>query len=398
MKKISFIVPSRNNISYLKWCYNSIRNNLDGQHEILLADDASSDGTWEWLQQLEDDNIQVYKNETTERTGIVYWYDFLCEKAVNDIVMFFHSDMYACPGLDSKIVELIEPTVIVAATRIEPPLHPDGPEKLLKDFGIEPEDFKEEDLLHYVRSIKNTYKNKVTEGVFAPWAIHKEDYWSVGGHDKLFAPQSKEDSDIWNRLQLNGCSFKQTWEGFVYHLTSRGSRFNPMAGGAPGKDSQEWIHTTTKNMRNFIRKWGTVVQHDESMKPIVSKKYHIGFVVQNCGMEHLRILEPWCSIFYSDCSYENVKKYQKEEQPNTLYNLTDKLRPIPTDGVEDSDIPNITIEFDCKKLTNENMQFITKLSDIITESGELGSMEWDIFKLTIHSMENYEKELIKCQN
>jgi hypothetical protein len=115
-------------------------------------------------------------------------------------------------------------------------------------------------------------------------------------------------------------------------------------------------------------------------------------------MEHLRILEPWCSIFYSDCSYENVKKYQKEEQPNTLYNLTDKLRPIPTDGVEDSDIPNITIEFDCKKLTNENMQFITKLSDIITESGELGSMEWDIFKLTIHSMENYEKELIKCQN
>ena len=46
MKKISFIVPSRNNISYLKWCYNSIINNLDGQHEILLADDASSDGTW----------------------------------------------------------------------------------------------------------------------------------------------------------------------------------------------------------------------------------------------------------------------------------------------------------------------------------------------------------------
>ena len=32
---------------------------------------------------------------------------------------------------------------MVSATRIEPPLHPDGPEKVLKDFGIEPEEFDE---------------------------------------------------------------------------------------------------------------------------------------------------------------------------------------------------------------------------------------------------------------
>ena len=34
-------------------------------------------------------------------------------------------------------------------TRIEPPLHPDGPEKILMDFGVEPEEFKEDDLLEW---------------------------------------------------------------------------------------------------------------------------------------------------------------------------------------------------------------------------------------------------------
>ena len=61
MKTISFISPSRNNITYLKWMYNSIRKNLGYRHEILLADDFSSDGTWEWLQEIKgkDQNIKM---------------------------------------------------------------------------------------------------------------------------------------------------------------------------------------------------------------------------------------------------------------------------------------------------------------------------------------------------
>ena len=47
--KISLIQPSRNNLKYLKWSYDSIRKN-QGDHEvqICVADDASSDGTLEW--------------------------------------------------------------------------------------------------------------------------------------------------------------------------------------------------------------------------------------------------------------------------------------------------------------------------------------------------------------
>ena len=61
---ISFISPSRNNLSYLKWMYDSIRKNLGYRHEILLADDFSSDGTWEWLQEIKekDHNVKIFKN------------------------------------------------------------------------------------------------------------------------------------------------------------------------------------------------------------------------------------------------------------------------------------------------------------------------------------------------
>jgi len=390
MKTISFISPSRNNLSYLKWMYNSIRKNLGYRHEILLADDFSSDGTWEWLQKIKntDHNIQIFRNEGPERKGIVYWYDYLCEKANNDIVMFLHADMYVTPKLDDEILKHIKPGVVVTATRIEPSLHPPGPEKILADYGIEPEEFEEQKFLKDLDKFK---QNKTTEGVFAPWAIHKDDYWAVGGHDKLFAPQSKEDSDIFNRLQLNGCKFVQTWDGFVYHMTSRGSRFNPMAGGAPGKDSPEWLHTTTKNMRNFIRKWGTVVRHDTLMKPIVIPKYNFGFVVKNCNKNLLQTLEPFCSTIYVDTYAQD---YIDKEQPNTLYDLNDRIFSIDVDVQND-----IEVRFDGSKLTNENFQYIQQLPEILTNDEELevGSFELDIFEIQINKIKTYEGELIKCE-
>jgi glycosyltransferase involved in cell wall biosynthesis len=394
MKLISFVIPSRNNKKYLEWSYNSIRKNLGYTHEILLADDFSTDGTWEYLQEVQDKDIgvQIFRNEGPDRKGIVYWYDFLCEKATNDIVMFFHADMYACPNLDTEVLRHLEPGVVVSATRIEPPLHPKGPEKIVKDFGIEPEEFNEDNFLYYVRNVQNMYKNKVTEGIFAPWIIYKEDYEKVGGHDELFAPQSKEDSDIFNRMHLLDYKFVQTWKGLVYHMTSRGSRFNPMAGGAPGKDSPEWIHTTTKNMRNFIRKWGTTVQHDEMMKPIVSPKYDIGFVIENCNTHMLKELEPWCSDIYGDWIGHKgygVNGYIKEEQKNTLIDLSKKIH---SDHIEPKN--DIVVRFDANKLNVNNFQVIVKLSDILQESGEVGEMEFEIFKFKIKSMKTYEKDLI----
>src|SRR6056300_700663 len=226
-KDISFIQPSRNNLKYLKWSYESIRKNAGEDPTICVADDFSNDGTWEWCQEMmdTDPNFKAIRNEGPTRLGHTILYDKLInEVATNDICMIYHADMYLCPGALDAIENELKEKTIVSLTRIEPPLHPDGPEKILKDFGVEPEEFNEQGLLNFINS--RVPNNDTTEGIFAPWAFWKSDFQEIGGHDPLYAPQSKEDSDIFNRFQLNGIKFVQTWHGCVYHMTCRGSRRN----------------------------------------------------------------------------------------------------------------------------------------------------------------------------
>ena len=394
-KVISFIQPSRNNLKYLQWSYNSIRKNLGYRHEICWADDFSDDGTWDWMNEIfkKDNNVKIMRNDGPTRLGHTILYDKLVDMATNDIVMIYHADMYACPNMDVEVLKHLERGKVVSATRIEPPLHPDGPEKVLKDFGIEPEEFDELGLMSFLHDEKEHGEDKLTNGIFAPWAIYKEDFLAIGGHDPLYAPQSKEDSDIFNRFKLAGYEFIQTWQGFVYHMTCRGSRFKDGAMRNPagqvfmkGRESSEWLAQNLRSTRNFIRKWGHFVKHDSVLHPIVPPKYDVGFVVKNCDMNMLRELEPWCSTLYTDCEY---KDYIKEEQPNTKFDLFDRIKPF-----ENEKNNGIIIEFDCKQLNADNFQILVNLSEILQESGEVGVMELEIFKFDIKSLETYEKELI----
>ena len=407
MKKISFIQPSRNNKRYLKWSYESIRKNLGPQHEICMADDASNDGTWMWMNKIasEDPNVKIHRNEGPKRLGHTILYDTLInDYATNDIVMIYHADMYACPKMDEEVLKHLEKGKVVSATRIEPPLHPDGPEKVLQDFGIEPEEFDEQGLLNFINQTwEGMPEDKTTEGIFAPWAIYKEDFQSIGGHDPLYAPQSKEDSDIFNRFQLAGYETIQTWSGYVYHMTCRGSRFKDGAMRNPagqvfmkGRESSEWLAQNLRSTRNFIRKWGHMVKHDSYLKPIVPPKYDIGFVAYNCDKNLLRELEPWCSKIYLDSGSDYIGDYIKEEQPDTQFDLNERVKMYGVSKV--SDLHDICVEFDCRKLNANNFQTIVNLSDIIQQSGETGIMEYDIFKFYISSMNTYEKDLIVCES
>ena len=401
MKKISFIQPSRNNLKYLQWSYNSIRKNLGPEHEICWADDFSDDGTWDWMNKImrKDENVQIMRNDGPDRLGHTILYDRLVDLATNDIVMIYHADMYACPNMDVEVLKHLQRGKVVSATRIEPPLHPDGPEKILMDYGIEPEEFKEKELLRFIDEEEQTGDDKLTEGIFAPWAIYKDDFQAIGGHDPLYAPQSKEDSDIFNRFQLAGYETIQTWQGFVYHMTCRGSRFKDGAMRNPagqvfmkGRESSEWLAQNLRSTRNFIRKWGHMVKHDSLLHPIVPPKYDVGFVVENCNNDMLRELEPWCSDIYGGFVGHKgfgVNKYIEEEQPNTQFELKKRIH---SDHIEPKN--NIVVKFDATKLTQDNFQILVELSSILKESGEVGEMEYDIFKFEIKSMDTYEKELI----
>jgi glycosyltransferase involved in cell wall biosynthesis len=403
-KVISFIQPSRNNLRYLKWSYNSIRKNLGYRHEICWADDFSNDGTWEWMQEIaeKDDNVRIIRNSGPDRLGHTILYDRLVELATSDIIMIWHADMYACPNMDTEILKHLERGKVVSATRIEPPLHPDGPEKILKDFGIETEEFDEQGLLNFVSDFVGTREDETTEGIFAPWAMYKDDFLTIGGHDPLYAPQSKEDSDIFNRFVLAGYELIQTWKGLVYHMTCRGSRFKDGALRNPagqvfmkGRESSEWLAQNLRSTRNFIRKWGHMVKHDELMHPIIPPKFNIGFVVENCSTDMLKELEPWCSDIYGDWLGHKgygVNKYIKEEQKDTQFDLSKKIH---SDRIKTKN--DVIVKFDCNELNQDNFQIIANLSEILQESGDVGEMELGIFKLNIKSLQTYEKDLIVCK-
>jgi len=327
--KVSLIIPSRNNLKYLKWAYASIRKWYSNQEvEICVADDASIDDTWQWCEQISklDDGFKSVRYTTDRRLGHTILYDRLIkEVATSPIVGIYHADMFLCPGSIEHVLQNIKPKTVISLTRIEPPLHPAGIEKVIADFGIEPEYFNEEKFLywfqeHYLLEVRN----KVTEGIFAPWFIFKEDFLQSGGHDILFAPQSKEDSDIFNRFMLQGFTFKQVWEGAVYHMTCRGSRFNPTL-TSPGQSSDEWMIQNKISERNFIRKWGTVPLHDRFMKPIIPPKYNMGIYMKG-SIKMLRALEPWASHIYLDPEMSSIiKEYILEEQSKTLYNLDTRV-------------------------------------------------------------------------
>lgn len=393
--KISLIQPGRNNLKYLKWSYDSIRKN-QGIHEveICVADDASSDGTWDWCLEMmdKDPNFKAIRNEGPDRLGHTILYDRLInEVATNDIAMIYHADMYLCPGALDAIEREIKEKVIVSLTRIEPPLHPDGPEKVLLSCGVEPEEFKEKVVLEYVKN--NSDASKVTEGIFAPWAFYRKDFQEIGGHDPLYAPQSKEDSDIFNRFQLNGVKFKQVWDGFVYHMTCRGSRRNTNDKAVSiYEDSPEWLAQNMRSTRNFIRKWGHMVMHDQLMKPIIPPKYDIGIRVLNCTSELLELLEPWCSTILIDDEMQVLTShYLDKEQKNTAYDLSSKIKTTPFQDLENE----IVIQVDRNTFGNDDFQNIQRMSSILQYNGVVGEFELGNLFIKINGLTEYTKTLIK---
>jgi len=409
--KISLIQPGRNNLKYLKWSYDSIRKN-QGDHEvqICVADDASTDGTWEWCMDMMeyDHNFAAIKNEGPERLGHTILYDRLVnEVAKHDICMIYHADMYLMPGAIDSIEKHLTDNTIVSLTRIEPPLHPDGPEKVLIDFGIEPEEFREDDLLEwFTKPVDSTggYQPKhdsPTEGIFAPWAFYKKDFQEIGGHDPIFAPQSKEDTDIFNRFQLNGIKFIQTWEGCVYHMTCRGSRFADGAKRNPNgevfmknRETDEWLKQNQKSTREFLRKWGHYCKHDALMKPIIPSKYDIGFIIKNCNLQLLESLEPWCSTVYCDEQFTVGRVSDYVEIEDTSYDLYEKVKPFDNEKNNE-----ILVTIDGNKFTQQDFQYIQQLPEILADSGEpafhseLGNLIVEIFE----EMNTYEKGLIICE-
>ena len=399
--KISFIMPSYNNLRYLKHAYRSIRTWEDKDHEIIILDDASVDGTSEWLDSLKDPNLIIWKNETGKRIGHTITYDIGVDLSTNDIFSIFHADMFVGENYVKNLVKHLDRGKVVTATRIEPPLHPSGREKITRNFGLWPEEFREDDFIKFVREEQERSKDQTTKGIFAPWSMYKEDYLKVGGHDPLFAPFPYEDSDIFQRFLLAGYEVLQSRDALAYHLTCRGHKWTDDEIVTKVDGDYEEIITNAK--RNFIRKWGSWIMNDEWLYPIIVPKYNTCIIVDNVDdVAQLENLELWFCHTVID-SFDLVAQYLYKEQSNTILDMSQR---ISTKEMEEYSDYGVKIYVDLHQLTPEdygNLQRMNLILDQLNTSGPLqlnlsGEYQLGNIKVQIDSLDNSTDSLIVVEN
>ena len=391
--KISFIIPSYNNLRYLKNAYRSIRTWEDKEHEIVILDDASVDGTSEWLDSLKDPNLIIWKNETGKRIGHTITYDIGVDLSTNDIFSIFHADMFVGENYVKNLVKHLDRGKVVTATRIEPPLHPSGKEKITRDFGVWPEDFREDDFIKFVREEQERSKDQTTKGIFAPWSMYKEDYLKVGGHDPLFAPFPYEDSDIFQRFLLAGYEVLQSRDALVYHLTCRGHKWTDDK--IIGKVDDSFEELEVNKRKNFIRKWGSWIMNDEWMHPIIIPKYNTCLIADNVdSVEQLDNLEPWFCHTVID-SFDLVAQYLYREQSNTTLDMSER---ISSKEMEEYSDYGVKIYIDLHQLTPEDYDTLGKMNLILDELNKSMSYEGDYqlgnIKVHVDSLDNITDSLI----
>jgi hypothetical protein len=85
--------------------------------------------------------------------------------------------------------------------------------------------------------------------------------------------------------------------------------------------------------------------------------------------------------------------YYELEQKHTKVDLIKKIKTTKYLTLDN----DIIVEFDAKQLNQNSFNMLMQLSDIITESGEIGMFELDIFKISINSITTYEHNLINLK-
>mgnify|MGYP001441749970 CR=1 FL=1 len=116
MDKITFCIPSKDNLRYLKTCIPSIRKNAyRDDHEIVVFVDQDNDGTIDWLKEVHDKyNLRYLTNPNLNKSrfGIGKAYDECIKGSNTDVVMVFHADMMLGKNADKLAFDLLESNCI----------------------------------------------------------------------------------------------------------------------------------------------------------------------------------------------------------------------------------------------------------------------------------------------
>jgi len=380
---ITFCIPSKNNLRYLKPCIKSIQDNSYYPNQIIVYVDQDTDGTVEWLRE---NNIKFIQNHKDTPKGIGFAYDSMFQWADREYVIAFHADMILGPHADKYMMHIKTKNNIVCATRIEPPLHPAGQEKIVQDFGMWPEDLKLEEFRNFVR---DNASDKITKSIFAPWLIHRDQHL---GHDPIFRSVF-EDADLFRRFKLYGYDLIQSWSAMVYHLTCRGGQF---AHAEKMEDFQKkdeaWQINNSLSMYEYIRKWGGFLKQSDTLEPIPNVKYDIGLEITNSNKyaNFFGQLEPYFDNLKIDGW--DPRTYIKAASALSSFDIKSKfVDQLTNDVIVSVDYNDLSVDIQSIN------QLINSLPDILTyDVPEPGDYELGIFKLKVNKVEEKRPTLKLC--
>ena len=91
----SVIIPTYNNIDYLKICLQSLKKNSKFNHEIILHINEGIDGSLDYAKK---NNFLFSYSE--KNSGVCVAFNQAVKKATKKYIVLGHDDMYFCPNWD----------------------------------------------------------------------------------------------------------------------------------------------------------------------------------------------------------------------------------------------------------------------------------------------------------
>jgi glycosyltransferase involved in cell wall biosynthesis len=232
----SILIPSWNNLPYLKKCIESIRKHSIYRHEIIIHINEGKDGSAEWIKQQA--GLKLSFSETN--IGVCYALNKCRSLATTNYILYMNDDMYVCPGWDAYLADEIKAIghnyFFLSATAIEPKAQSKC--SIEKNYGTTIETFNEDLLLQEYSQLP---MNDWSGATWPPNVVHKDVWDLVGGYSIEFSPGMYSDPDFSMKLWKAGIRlFKGVSKSRVYHF---------------GSVSIKRV-VNNKGYNQFIAKWG----------------------------------------------------------------------------------------------------------------------------------------------
>jgi len=147
---ISFVLAVYNKLDLTTECYKRLRV-LYPDAPLVISSGGSSDGTKEWLESLEDENLSFFHDD--DRLTFSETYNAGIDLVDTEKIVLIHNDMVIGEGFLEAIERLLTENMILSYTTIEPPIFKGHarPGKVLLDLGSGFDNFDQTHFDNYIQ-------------------------------------------------------------------------------------------------------------------------------------------------------------------------------------------------------------------------------------------------------